>query len=70
MPIIEDFWPRVLGSIAWFFSTIAWPLLVIFVIGWVQRHMIHFRGKHLRTEDQASFYSWLDSHTEEDKPLE
>ena len=35
MPIIEDFWPRVLGSITWLLFVIAWPALVIFVVGWV-----------------------------------
>lgn len=33
-PIIEDFWPRVLGTIMWFFSTIAWPCLVIGALVW------------------------------------
>jgi len=30
--IIEDFWPRVLGGIMWFFGTYAWILCVIIAI--------------------------------------
>lgn len=34
MPIIEDFWPRVLGCVAWFFFAFAWPLSIITFILW------------------------------------
>jgi hypothetical protein len=34
-PIIENFWPRVLGSVMWFFGTFAWGIAVIVFVGWV-----------------------------------
>lgn len=34
-PIIEDFWPRVLGGAMWFFGTFAWGIAVIVFVVWV-----------------------------------